>query len=115
MSSGGTAHSSVTRLYSDAIESDGFDVCSSYALLDGRCSVSALKDMHGAPTSREHVPPQRNMGSPTGREAHGDGILAVPNWIAVMACHRRTVMCAVGSLTTDRVTQYVGEQGKGNR
>jgi len=24
-------------------------------------------------------------------------------------------MCAVGSLTTDRVTQYVGEQGKGNR
>jgi hypothetical protein len=85
MSSGGTAHSSVTRLYSDAIESDGFDVCSSYALPDGRCSVSALKDMHGAPTSREHVPPQRNMGSPTGREAHGDGILAVPNWIAVMA------------------------------
>jgi hypothetical protein len=24
-------------------------------------------------------------------------------------------MCAVGSPTTDRVTQYVGEQGKENR
>ena len=38
-----------------------------------------------------------------------------PIWMAVMAGHRRTVMCAVGSLTTERVTHYVGEQGKENR
>ena len=38
-----------------------------------------------------------------------------PKRIAVMARHRRTVMCAVGSITTDRVIQHVGEQGKENR
>jgi hypothetical protein len=64
----------------DAIESDGFEFCPSYALLNGRCSARALQDMNGAPTSHSYVPPERNMGSPTGREAHGDGILAVPNW-----------------------------------
>jgi hypothetical protein len=55
------------------------------------------------------------MGAPKGREAHGDGVLAVPKGGAVMAGHRRTVRCAVGSLTTARVTQYVGEQGQENR
>jgi hypothetical protein len=35
MPSGGTAHLSVARLYSDTIESDGFRFRSSYALLDG--------------------------------------------------------------------------------
>ncbi len=38
-----------------------------------------------------------------------------PNRIAVMARHRRTVMCAVASMITERVTQYVVEEGKGNR
>jgi len=38
-----------------------------------------------------------------------------PNRIAVMARHRRTIMCAVASMTTERVTQYVVEEGKGNR
>jgi hypothetical protein len=32
-----------------------------------------------------------------------------------MERHRRTVICAVASFTTERVTQYVGEEGKGNR
>src|SRR6266446_5944466 len=64
----------------DAIGRYGIDFLPCHALTDGRCAASALKDMSGAPTSREHVPPERNMGSPKGREAHGDGVLAVPNW-----------------------------------
>jgi len=55
----------------------GIEFLPYHALADGRCAASALKGMSGAPTSREHVPPERNMGSPTGREAHGDGVLAV--------------------------------------
>src|ERR687888_19863 len=52
MSSGGTAHSSVTRLESDASASHGFEFCSWYALRTGRCVVNAFKGMSGAPTSR---------------------------------------------------------------
>ena len=56
MSSGGTAHSSVARLESDAIVSHGFEFRLWYALHDGRCVANALKGMSGAPTSRSDVP-----------------------------------------------------------
>ena len=79
MSSGGSSHSSVARLESDAIASHGIEFRLWYALRDGRCLAKALKGMSGAPTSRSYVPPERNMGSPTGRETHGDGVLVVPN------------------------------------
>ena len=78
-SSGGTPHPSGTRLSSDAIVSHGMAICSWYAGYGGRCSVSAFKGMNGAPTSREHVPPERNTGGPTGRESYGPGVLIVPN------------------------------------
>jgi hypothetical protein len=55
------------------------------------------------------------MGSPTGREAHGDGVLVVPNREGCNSLTQTDGRCAVGSLTTERVTQYVGEQGKENR
>ncbi len=57
----------------------------------------------------------RNMGWPTGRESQGHGVPILPKQLSVMESHRRTVMCAVASLTTERVTEYVGEEGKGNR
>ena len=50
----------------DAIGMYGIKFLPDYALADGRCVASALKGMSGAPTSRSHVPPARNMGSPTG-------------------------------------------------
>ena len=43
MSSGGTAHSSVTRLESDASASHGFEFCSWYALRNGRCVANAFE------------------------------------------------------------------------
>jgi hypothetical protein len=51
MTSGGISHSSVARLYTDAIRSHGFGFRSWYALTDGRCAVSAIKDMSGEPKS----------------------------------------------------------------
>jgi hypothetical protein len=78
MSSGGTAHSLVARLYSDAIGMHGIDFLPCHALADRRCSVRALKDMSGAPTSRSDVSPEWNRGGPTSRETHGPGVLVVP-------------------------------------
>jgi hypothetical protein len=46
------AHSSVTRLYADARESQRFDFRRWYALLTGRCPMRVLKGMNGGPTSR---------------------------------------------------------------
>jgi len=46
-----SAHSSVARLYADAIESPRSDFRRGYALLDGRCVANALKGMSGEPTS----------------------------------------------------------------
>jgi hypothetical protein len=51
MSSGGSAHSSVARLASDAITSHEIAFLPWYALRDGRCPMRALKGMSGAPTS----------------------------------------------------------------
>ena len=62
----------------DAIGRYGIEFLSYHALADGRCAASALKGMSGAPTSHEHVPPAQNLESSTGREAQGDGVLAVP-------------------------------------
>src|SRR5215510_11408383 len=55
ISRGGTAHSSVAHLSSDAIVSHGFDFCSWYTLHDGRCPARALKGMNGEPTSFSDV------------------------------------------------------------
>ncbi len=63
MTSGGTAHSSVARLYSDAIGMHGIAFLPCHALADGRCAVSALKDMNGAPTLRSI----RSSGAEHGR------------------------------------------------
>ena len=79
------SHSSGARLDADATTTHELPFLSWDALRGGRCAVSALKGMSGAPTSRSDVPPERNMGGPTRRESHGPGVLVVPKGIAVMA------------------------------
>jgi hypothetical protein len=85
MSSGGTAHSSVTRLESGASASHGFEFCSWYALRTGRCVANAFKGMSGAPTSRskrfsvaEHgmAYGSRGLGSRNCRSSQRQGKLA---------------------------------------
>jgi hypothetical protein len=52
-----------------------FDI--EHLLWQGRRVVNPLKETNGAPTSREHVAYERNVGSPTAREGQGDGIAVV--------------------------------------
>lgn len=63
MTSGGTAHSSVARLDSDAIVSHGYSFRSWYTLHNGRCPARVLKVMNGAPKSRSI----RSSGAEHGR------------------------------------------------
>src|SRR5262245_21070376 len=77
------AHSSVAHLHSDAIESHECHFCLWYALLNGRCSARALKEMNGEPTSfsrrssvtehgmtcRTRVPWSRSANSTRGSDA----------------------------------------------
>ncbi len=63
MTSGGTAHSSVARLDSDAIVSHGYTFRSWDTLHDGRCPARVFKVMYGAPTSRSI----RSSGAEHGR------------------------------------------------
>ena len=62
------SHSSVARLYADAIDSHRSSWRLRYALVEGRWLMKLFKDMSAEPTSLSDVSRRRNMGWPKVRE-----------------------------------------------